>query len=535
MAKQAQEVQQLLDTIPTLYRGPGGAVAVIKGGELIAEKTWGYADLDRRIPVTSQTLMPICSISKQMVCALLMDLENNPPPELAADGSFGEQMEINLRNMIPKSLIRDNDLTVRHLCDMQSGLRDYWALAMICGAKPDDRFTIEGDGKNMLSKYKTFHFEPGTEYSYSNINFYLLGRLIERITKEPLPKLLEERIFRPRKMTTAQLIPDTAQQPGDCLGYEGDEIHGFLPAVNRLEWSGDAGITASLSDMIAYEKSFDKEWSTRGQYYSTASAQIYKDGHNAPYSYGLSHVNIGGVTTVGHGGALRGWRIQRRYVEKERLSVVVMFNSETLKAGKAVDYIIKKALNLPDSPTSDIEPNDAWFGNFLDLETQLSVTVSRGPKGQIVVRYARDPENIRLVAPDRAETQDNKATIDRDTLKIHRVGENRHLVAQRIKEEVLTDGSRLQGRYQCSEMETTFVCEGQDNMLYGAFDGPLGRGAANLMKRLGENVWTWACPRGLDHTPPGDWTVVFIENTEGVITGCTIGCWLARRLEFLKA
>jgi CubicO group peptidase (beta-lactamase class C family) len=534
MSKQAQEIQQILETIPSVYRGPGGAIAVLKDGELIAEKTWGYADLNRRIPVTSQTLMPICSISKQMVCALLMDLENNPPPEVAANGPFEEQMEKALRDLIPKSLTSNNSLTVRHLCDMQSGLRDYWALAMICGAKPDDRFTIEGDGMNLLSKYRTFHFEPGTEYSYSNINFYLLGRLIERITKEPLPKLLEERIFHPRKMTTAQLIPDSAQQPGDCIGYEGDEKYGFLAAVNRIEWSGDAGITASLADMIAYEKFFDKEWSAKGQYYSTASAHVYKDGHNAPYSYGLGHAKSSGVATVGHGGALRGWRMQRRYAEKERLSVVVMFNSENIKIGKATEYIFKKALDLPDAPTSTIKPDAAWFGNFLDQETQLSLTVTKGPVGQIVVRYARDPENIRLVAPDRAETQDNIATINGDTLTIRRVGENRNLVAQRIKEEVITDGSRLQGKYQCGEMETTFVCEGRDNMLYGAFDGPLGQGPANLMNRIGENVWTWACPRGLDHTPPGDWTVVFIENVEGAVTDCTIGCWLARRLEFQK-
>jgi hypothetical protein len=226
--------------------------------------------------------------------------------------------------------------------------------------------------------------------------------------------------------------------------------------------------------------------------------------------------------------------MQRRYVEKERLSVVVMFNSEKLKFDKALKYIVTKSLGLPAPPASDISPDTEWFGNFLDEDTQLSLAVSKGAKGQIVVRYTREPETFRLVAPDRAETSDDIATIEGDTLRIDRVKENRKLVAQRIKEEFITDGSRLQGSYQCGEMETTFVCEGQDNMLYGAFDGPLGRGPANLMKRLGENVWTWACPRGLDHTPPGDWTVVFTENAEGVISGCTIGCWLARRLEFLK-
>lgn len=527
-------VQQILEAIPSIYRGPGGAIAIVKDGELIAQKTWGYANLDERIPITPQTIMPICSISKQMVCALLLDLENNPPSEVAVNGPFRDQMEKKIKDILPKSITEDGKLTVRHLCDMQSGLRDYWAVAMICGAKPDDRFTIEEDGRKLLSKYKNLHFEPGQEYSYSNVNFYVLGRSIEAITGKALPNLLEERIFRPRGMKSAKLIPDTAQQPGDCVGYEGNEEFGFLPSVNRIEWSGDAGITASLDDMIAYEIFFDKEWSAKGQYHKIAGSQSYKDGQKAPYSYGLSFIDIGDLHTVGHGGALRGWRMQRRYVPRDRLSVVVMFNSENIKAGKAVEYIIRKALNLPEPPTSKVEPSSDWIGNFLDKETQLSLTVSEGPEGHVAVRYTRDVENIRLINASRAENDENRATIDGDVLTIHRIDENRHLVAQRIPSEIVTDGSFLQGHYSCGEMETTFFCQGRDNMLYGSFDGCLGRGPANLMKRLGENVWSWACPRGLDHTPPGDWTIVFHRNTSGVITGCTIGCWLARKLEFIK-
>jgi CubicO group peptidase (beta-lactamase class C family) len=254
MTSLAHDAQQILDTVPSLHRGPGGAVAVLQNGELIAEKTWGYANLDERIPVKPQTLMPICSISKQMTRALLMDLEDNPTPEMAANGVFETQVANALRKLLPQQAIWDTGLTIKHLCDMQSGLRDYWALTMIWGAKPDDRFTIEGDGKSMLPRFTSFHFEPGTEYSYSNTNFYLLGRMIEDITKETLPKLLAERLFCPANMTTAQLVADTARQPGDCVGYEGDEQHGFLSTINRIEWSGDAGIVASLQDMVAYEK-----------------------------------------------------------------------------------------------------------------------------------------------------------------------------------------------------------------------------------------------------------------------------------------
>jgi hypothetical protein len=286
--------------------------------------------------------------------------------------------------------------------------------------------------------------------------------------------------------------------------------------------------------MIAYEKYFDKRWSSKSKYSTAASAHTYQDGIYAPYSYGLGHAKVGGVDTVGHGGALRGWRIQRRYAIKDRLSVIVMLNHETNNAGKAASTIIRKVLKLPDPPTSDVTPVKEWFGHFLDKETQLCITVAQGPKGQVSIKIFKDAENIRLSAPDRAENTDEIATINGDTLEIHDKAANRRYVAQRVNPEVKSDGSSLQGSYRCSELESTFVVEGQDNMLYGAFDGPLGKGPANLMKRVSENVWFWACPRALDHTPPGDWTVVFKEDGSGNITGCTVSNWLARNNEFIK-
>jgi len=387
----------------------------------------------------------------------------------------------------------------------------------------------------MLPRFKSFQFEPGTEYSYSNTNYYLLGRLIEEISKEPLPKLLEERVFRSAKMTTARLVPDSARQPGDCLGYEGNEQDGYLPVTNRIEWSGDAGIIASLRDMIAYEKYFDQRWREDDEYRQAASPVPFKDGPTSAYAFGLGHGKIEGIASVAHGGGLRGWRLQRRYLPQERLSVVLMTNNEHGKVGKTTEYVIRKVLNLPDSPHSEIQPAAGWFGSFLDGETQLAITISRGETGQIAVKYVRDTENIKLVAVDRAESTDMKASISGDTLTILRVGENRKLVAKRIRQESTDDGSQLQGKYHCAELDTGFVCEGQGNMLYGAFDGPLGRGPANLMRRLGENVWAWACPRALDHTPPGDWTIVFNLGDDGQVISCTVGCWLARMLAFSKA
>jgi D-aminopeptidase len=55
-----------------------------------------------------------------------------------------------------------------------------------------------------------------------------------------------------------------------------------------------------------------------------------------------------------------------------------------------------------------------------------------------------------------------------------------------------------------------------------------------LLGPIGGDVWVLPCPRALDHTPPGDWTLTFRRDGSGRITGVTVGCWLARRLSYAR-
>ena len=67
-----------VDTIPQNYKGPGGVVAVVKDGEVVLSNAWGFADLRTRQPMTAQTRMPICSVSKQFTCGVLLDSVGEP-------------------------------------------------------------------------------------------------------------------------------------------------------------------------------------------------------------------------------------------------------------------------------------------------------------------------------------------------------------------------------------------------------------------------------------------------------------------------
>ncbi|KIW07057.1 uncharacterized protein PV09_01948 [Verruconis gallopava] len=535
MSLSPQEVRQLLETLPNQYRGPAGAVAVLQDGEVIGQHVWGYADLERRIPLSADTPMPICSISKQMFCTLMLDLERNPTDSMANKGPVLEQMSNMLPQILPSEILQDTELTIDHLCDMQSGIRDYWALCMLCGAQVDSKFSIIEDGTPMLRKLKSLHFEPGTEFSYCNTNFYILGRLIEAVSKEPLANLLSERIFQPAGMKTAKLCPDTAKQPGPCIGYEGDTQGGFFRAHNAIEWSGDAGVVCSLKDMIAYERFFHSRWTDpQSGYRAAAEARSYKDGRRSSYRYGLEQGVTRGVATVGHSGALRGYRLCRVYAPKECLSVVVMFNHES-DASNAAFYTLLTLLNRPKPTIPSAEPVSEWFGSFLDQSTQLAIRVSSYGKGKISVTYAGYPETLTLTDERNARSESMIARIQEDSLHIHCLGDNRVLNAFRISTiDALPYDESLKGSFYCEELESTFHCEGQTGLLYGAFDGYLGRGPANIMKHLGNDVWALACARGVDAPAPGDWTLVFKRDENGAAISVIIGCWLARRLEYQR-
>jgi CubicO group peptidase (beta-lactamase class C family) len=130
MAASSPDIDSILAGVPHLSSGPGGVVAVIKDGALLGQRAWGYADLDRRIPMTSKTQFPICSISKQMVCLAMVSLLQDPTPQMVERGGdvagmFEEELAVLLPNL---KCGGEEGVKVKDLYNMQSGIRDYWAM-----------------------------------------------------------------------------------------------------------------------------------------------------------------------------------------------------------------------------------------------------------------------------------------------------------------------------------------------------------------------------------------------------------------------
>lgn len=360
-----------------------------------------------------------------------------------------------------------------------------------------------------------------------------------------LDQLLVERVFIPAGMTHAVLCPNTNGLPLPIVGYEGNDTVGYFAATNRIEWAGDAGIAASLDDMIAYEQYLDRSLSDSSSPYATTSKQQhFRDGTPAAYGYGLGRSERAGKTTISHGGALRGFRHERLQVPSERLNVLVFLNYEAAP-NVFTDHVLHKMLDWKEPEPKLILASSELSGDFLDEDTQLYIQVKTGggvKPGCISMSYGpgNTGETIKLTSESTAESPGTKLKLEGNTLHVERVNDNRTIRAERIPPP--TDAAATQaasanvtGSYRCDEADSTFNVTGKDGVLHGSFDGFLGKGPIWLMRHLGENVWALGNPRGMDSTPPGDWTVVFKRANDGqAIEGVTVGCWLARNVQYVK-
>lgn len=111
----AANVAQVLRSAQNKIRGPGGAIAIIQKGETVTRHVWGYADMDRAISMRPSTQIPICSISKQMVCLVMVDLIREPTPAMTKNG--GDVMatfQSELEKLMPQVA---GKVTVQQLCN----------------------------------------------------------------------------------------------------------------------------------------------------------------------------------------------------------------------------------------------------------------------------------------------------------------------------------------------------------------------------------------------------------------------------------
>jgi len=121
-----------------------------------------------------------------------------------------------------------------------------------------------------------------------------------------------------------------------------------------------------------------------------------------------------------------------------------------------------------------------------------------------------------------------------ESLLMERPGENLSVDAKPVAPVEWADGAGIAGSYASDEIDAKLEIEARDGAAYVGFEGMLGQGPVERMYPLANDLWIITTRRSMDAAPPGDWTVQIRRDASGEISGLTLGCWLARNIEYRR-
>lgn len=341
-----QDLDAFVEQVMSEWHVPGLALGVIRDGKPILLKGYGFRDVERRLPVTPQTLMAIGSNSKSFTVVLMGMLVDSG--KLAWDNP--------VRTYLPDFQLKDpfatQEMTPRDLVVHRSGLPRHDAL-----------WYGRNFGREELYRRLKF-LEPSASFrsrwQYQNLMFLTAGYLVERITGRSWEDLIKERIFAPLEMRRSNTsVRDLKPETDDAaVAYvwrecptaraasdspQGTTRCGLVRVPYRnIDAVGPAGsINSSVEEMLHYIQFHIDSGAYGGrQILSRANAremqtpqmlvgseEIWPDELGiATYGLGLSITNYRGRKLVQHGGGIDGFISQMAWMPKERIGVMVLTN-----------------------------------------------------------------------------------------------------------------------------------------------------------------------------------------------------------------
>ena len=194
---------------------PGLALIVQAGETRLYEGYHGFANLEHRVPVISETVFEIASVTKLFTTQIILSLVQGGQLDLDS------RLIDHLPEFIPTAWAV---VTVRHVLTHQSGIPDY--------TNPPEYWALTRRDKThaevlALVNEQPLKFTPGSRNSYDNTGFYLLGLLIESICGESYADVLGRVIFKPMGMTRTRANDNPAIIPNRAQGYlfENEALH----------------------------------------------------------------------------------------------------------------------------------------------------------------------------------------------------------------------------------------------------------------------------------------------------------------------
>ncbi|QQP94914.1 serine hydrolase domain-containing protein [Lysobacter enzymogenes] len=330
---------------------PGCGVAVFRDGAVAFHKGYGQANLELGVPIGADTVFDIGSTSKQFTAAAVLLLER--------DGRLS--LDDDVRKYVPELPDYGRTITLRHLLQHTSGLRDYLVLQLLAGIAYDD-YSSDRQTLDLLARQKALNFAPGSEYVYSNTGYFLAAEVVKRVSGKPLAQFARERIFEPLGMRDTRYRDDhTLPVRGRASAYSKAETQPGKPQPAGIEryridlpnWDqvGDGSVLTTLADLQRWDENFYRPVVGDAAFLARLQQPGKLDsGEPIDYALGLMVGEHDGLKIVKHGGAWGGYRAQLLRYPQRHLSVAALCNAAHADPDGMAQRTAALWLGLPSEP-----------------------------------------------------------------------------------------------------------------------------------------------------------------------------------------
>lgn len=389
--------------------GPGAAVLVERYGRVLLRKGYGLADLEMGVPIAPNMVFRLGSITKQFTAAAVLLLVEEG--KLSLDRTLGE--------VLPDYEGPAARVTLHQLLAHTAGVPSYTSMEDY-SAKMREDVTVE----QMIDRFRDepLEFEPGTDWSYSNSGYFLLGAVIEEASGSSYEDFVETRIFDPLGMHDSRYGRVGEIVPGRVEGYQGtaDELEN-APYLSMTQPYSAGSLLSTVDDLALWVEALSGERllpdDLRRLLWSPATLA---DGRSTGYGYGLGVSEYQGALVIQHNGGINGFVTSVLWFPEEEIFAAVLSNhmGSHPHPGNLTVQAATEVLGVPldERPSVEMAPEvlDEYVGVYVldgtSGDQELTRVVTREGSQLYTQRTGGSKHAVRFSEKDRIFYPDSLTT-----------------------------------------------------------------------------------------------------------------------------
>jgi len=381
-------VAALVDSVQKLMeqdKVPGLMMVLMDKDSILWQGGLGHADLQKKVPVTSQHLFRLGSLTKTFTAMAVVKLIEEGKfsldsklselaPEIKFENPWEERGPVRLIHLLEHTAGFDEmQLRVRGKADASRSTKASYIFKQV---------------QLHQGSYKS-RWKPGMRMAYSNPGYYLLGYLIEKYGKMPYDRYLKTYVFTPLQMTATRVGYTPSEQY--ALGYTHTDR--FIPAAHsgeQMEGGAAGAVCSNAEDMAKLLRFFlrqssesvqpflsEKQLDEMEKQHSTLAAKA-----GLPYGYGLGLYakplgNEGQKTFfLGHAGSIGSFSANFSYNRQQGIGYVLAMSGGYGYGMYSISKLISEFLSKPNTASTLVsKPLDAqkvqpWLGYYRKANTR---------------------------------------------------------------------------------------------------------------------------------------------------------------------